>query len=124
LTSIPILRAVPAIMAARTIESKRDRIATILIAPFMTCSARLPVYTLIIAAFIPDRPLLGAAPIDRILIGQFRGWLQPLPIPNNYYRHESQQSAHRVEVVDIGALSQMSLLRKMYQRYNFRFNTS
>ena len=53
---IPLLSAyacaVPAIMATRTIENKRDRIATILIAPFMTCSARLPVYTLIIAAFI------------------------------------------------------------------------
>jgi ferrous iron transport protein B len=60
---IPLLSAyacaVPAIMATRTIENKRDRIATILIAPFMTCSARLPVYTLVIAAFIPDRPLLG-----------------------------------------------------------------
>ncbi len=51
--------AVPAIMATRTIETKRDRLATILIAPFMTCSARLPVYTLIIAAFIADRPILG-----------------------------------------------------------------
>src|SRR5271156_5674501 len=51
--------AVPAIMATRTIENKRDRLATILIAPFMTCSARLPVYTLIIAAFIADRPILG-----------------------------------------------------------------
>jgi len=61
---IPLLSAyacaVPAIMATRTIESKRDRIATILIAPFMTCSARLPVYTMVIAAFLPDRPLLGA----------------------------------------------------------------
>jgi ferrous iron transport protein B len=60
---IPLLSAyacaVPAIMATRTIENKRDRIATILIAPFMTCSARLPVYTLLIAAFIPDRRLLG-----------------------------------------------------------------
>lgn len=60
---IPLLSAyacaVPAIMATRTIENKRDRLATILIAPFMTCSARLPVYLLIIAAFIPDRPLLG-----------------------------------------------------------------
>jgi ferrous iron transport protein B len=60
---IPLLSAyacaVPAIMATRTIESRRDRIATILIAPFMTCSARLPVYTLVIAAFIPERPLLG-----------------------------------------------------------------
>jgi ferrous iron transport protein B len=60
---IPLLSAyacaVPAIMATRTIENKRDRIATILIAPFMTCSARLPVYILIIAAFIPEKPLLG-----------------------------------------------------------------
>jgi ferrous iron transport protein B len=51
--------AVPAIMATRTIENKRDRLATILIAPLMTCSARLPIYTLIIAAFIPSYPLLG-----------------------------------------------------------------
>ncbi|HWB96779.1 MAG TPA: ferrous iron transporter B [Bryobacteraceae bacterium] len=61
---IPLLSAyacaVPAILSTRTIENKRDRIATILIAPFMTCSARLPVYTLIIAAFLPNRPLLGA----------------------------------------------------------------
>jgi ferrous iron transport protein B len=60
---IPLLSAyacaVPAIMATRTIENKRDRIATILIAPFMTCSARLPVYTLVIAAFVPERPVLG-----------------------------------------------------------------
>src|SRR5262249_53927865 len=60
---IPLLSAyacaVPAIMSTRTIENKRDRLATILIAPFMTCSARLPVYTLVIAAFLPDRPLLG-----------------------------------------------------------------
>ncbi|HZU25273.1 MAG TPA: ferrous iron transporter B, partial [Bryobacteraceae bacterium] len=61
---IPLLSAyacaVPAILATRTIENKRDRIATILIAPFMTCSARLPVYALIIAAFIPNQPLVGA----------------------------------------------------------------
>ncbi len=54
---IPLLSsfacAVPGIMAARTIESDRDRLTTILVAPLMTCSARLPVYTLIIAAFIP-----------------------------------------------------------------------
>lgn len=54
---IPLLSsfacAIPGIMAARTIGSERDRLTTILIAPLMTCSARLPVYTLIIAAFIP-----------------------------------------------------------------------
>src|SRR5579871_2725156 len=47
-------------MSTRTIENKRDRIATILIAPFMTCSARFPVYTLIVLAFVPNRPILGA----------------------------------------------------------------
>ena len=55
---IPLLSsfacAIPGIMAARTIESPRDRLTTIMIAPLMTCSARLPVYTLIIAAFIPN----------------------------------------------------------------------
>lgn len=54
---IPLLSsfacAVPGIMAARTINNERDRLTTILVAPLMTCSARLPVYTLIIAAFIP-----------------------------------------------------------------------
>jgi ferrous iron transport protein B len=61
---IPLLSAyacaVPAIMATRTIENKRDRFATILVAPFMTCSARLPIYLLMIAAFVPDRPILGS----------------------------------------------------------------
>jgi ferrous iron transport protein B len=60
---IPLLSAyacaVPAVMAARTIENRRDRTATILIAPLMTCSARLPIYTLIIAAFVPERALVG-----------------------------------------------------------------
>src|SRR5690606_10287658 len=51
--------AVPAILAARTIEDERDRLATIFVVPFMTCSARLPVYALLIAAFIPERALIG-----------------------------------------------------------------
>jgi len=59
---IPLLSAyacaVPAIMATRTIENKRDRMATILVTPFMTCSARLPVYMLLIAAFIPNTVFL------------------------------------------------------------------
>ncbi len=56
---IPLLSsfacAIPGIMATRTIPNVRDRLATIMIAPLMTCSARLPVYALLIAAFIPDR---------------------------------------------------------------------
>lgn len=55
---IPLLSsfacAIPGIMATRTIENRRDRIVTMLIAPLMTCSARIPVYTMLIAAFIPD----------------------------------------------------------------------
>ncbi len=56
---IPLLSsfacAIPGVMAARTIQNPRDRLVTIMIAPLMTCSARLPVYALIIAAFIPAR---------------------------------------------------------------------
>ncbi len=51
--------AIPGIMATRTIESPKDRLVTILIAPLMSCSARLPVYTLLIAACIPDTRVLG-----------------------------------------------------------------
>jgi ferrous iron transport protein B len=58
---IPLLSsfacAIPGIMSTRVIDSRRDRLATILVAPLMTCSARIPVYTLIIGAFVPDRPV-------------------------------------------------------------------
>jgi ferrous iron transport protein B len=60
---IPLLSsfacAIPGIMATRVIDNRRDRLTTILIAPLMTCSARIPVYTLIISAFIPDEPVWG-----------------------------------------------------------------
>ena len=51
--------AIPGIMATRTIETPKDRLVTILVSPLMSCSARLPVYTLLIAACIPDRRVLG-----------------------------------------------------------------
>ncbi|AON52374.1 ferrous iron transporter B [Herbaspirillum seropedicae] len=60
---IPLLSsfacAIPGIMGTRSITDPRDRLATILVAPLMTCSARLPVYALLIGAFIPHRPVLG-----------------------------------------------------------------
>jgi ferrous iron transport protein B len=60
---IPLLSsfacAIPGIMATRVIDNRRDRLTTILIAPLMTCSARIPVYTLIISAFIPAEQLWG-----------------------------------------------------------------
>jgi ferrous iron transport protein B len=51
--------AIPGIMATRTIETPKDRLVTILVAPLMSCSARLPIYTLLIAACIPDLKILG-----------------------------------------------------------------
>jgi ferrous iron transport protein B len=51
--------AVPGIMAARVIENERDRLTTILVAPLLTCSARLPIYALLIAAFVPERSFFG-----------------------------------------------------------------
>src|SRR5688572_17077493 len=60
---IPLLSsfacAIPGIMATRTIESPKDRLVTILVAPLMSCSARLPVYTVLIAACIPNKSVLG-----------------------------------------------------------------
>jgi len=69
---IPLLSsfacAVPGIMATRTIADPKDRLTTILIAPLMTCSARLPVYTLIIAAFIPDRTVAGGIGLQGLVL--------------------------------------------------------
>ena len=60
--------AIPGIMATRTIEDQRDRFATIMIAPFMSCSARLPVYTLMIAAFFAGQTVLGFISLGAVLM--------------------------------------------------------
>jgi ferrous iron transport protein B len=60
--------AIPGIMATRTIEDRRDRFATILIAPFMSCSARLPVYTLMIAAFFAGHTVFGFISLGAVLM--------------------------------------------------------
>ena len=69
---IPLLSsfacAIPGIMATRTIQNPRDRLATIMIAPLMTCSARLPVYALIIGAFIPRRVLWGGLELQGVVL--------------------------------------------------------
>lgn len=69
---IPLLSsfacAVPGIMATRTIDDEKDRLTTILIAPLMTCSARLPVYTMIIGAFIPDRAVLPGIGLQGLVL--------------------------------------------------------
>jgi len=72
---IPLLSsfacAIPGIMATRTIDDPKDRLTTILIAPLMTCSARLPVYTVIIAAFIPARTVGGVGLQGLVMLGLY-----------------------------------------------------
>jgi len=69
---IPLLSsfacAIPGIMATRTIANPRDRLATIMIAPLMTCSARLPVYALIIAAFVPQQTVWGPVQLQGLVL--------------------------------------------------------
>lgn len=69
---IPLLSsfacAIPGIMATRSIQDPRDRMTTILVAPLMTCSARLPVYTLLIAAFIPEQTVWGLFNLQGIVL--------------------------------------------------------
>lgn len=69
---IPLLSsfacAIPGIMAARSIQNPRDRLVTILVAPLMTCSARLPVYALLIGAFIPDRTIGGLFNLQGVVL--------------------------------------------------------
>lgn len=69
---IPLLSsfacAIPGIMATRTIQNPRDRLVTIMIAPLMTCSARLPVYALIIAAFIPEKTVFGILSLQGLVL--------------------------------------------------------
>ena len=69
---IPLLSsfacAIPGIMATRSIQDPRDRLATIMVAPLMTCSARLPVYTLLIGACIPRRDVLGIFSLQGLVL--------------------------------------------------------
>ncbi len=75
---IPLLSsfacAIPGIMATRVIDQKRDRLTTILVAPLMTCSARIPVYTLIIGAFVPSRTVWGFLSLQGlVMFGLYAG---------------------------------------------------
>lgn len=69
---IPLLSsfacAIPGIMAARTIDNPRDRLTTIMVAPLMTCAARLPVYTLVIAAFIPNTTVVAGVGLQGLVM--------------------------------------------------------
>jgi ferrous iron transport protein B len=97
---IPLLSsfacAIPGIMATRTIQDPRDRLTTIMIAPLMTCSARLPVYALIIAAFIPHHQVWGGIELQGlVLFGLYVGaivsaMLVALFMKGTAFRHTTQ----------------------------------
>ncbi|WP_028080855.1 ferrous iron transporter B [Solimonas soli] len=97
---IPLLSsfacAIPGIMATRSIQDPRDRLTTILVAPLMTCSARLPVYTLLIAAFIPQRAVWGVFNLQGlVLFGlYFAGVGSALLVASVMKRLRRDQSEH------------------------------
>lgn len=97
---IPLLSsfacAIPGIMATRSIQDPRDRLTTILVAPLMTCSARLPVYTLLIAAFIPGRTVLGVFNLQGIVLFTlyFAGIFSALAVAFVIKRMRKDKSEH------------------------------
>ena len=122
---IPLLSAyacaVPAILSTRTIENKRDRLATILIAPFMTCSARLAPYLLLIGTFVPDRPLLGpllhtqtAAMLGLYLLGFLAAIATAQLLRSTVLRH--QQSVFVLELPPYRMPNVRSLALRLYDR--------
>ena len=96
---IPLLSsfacAIPGVMAARTIQNKRDRLVTIMIAPLMTCSARLPVYALVIAAFIPEREVGGFMSLQGLVlfILYFAGIISAMAVA--YFMKRAMGSTHK-----------------------------
>ena len=120
---IPLLSsfacAIPGIMATRTIPSIRDRIATIMVAPLMTCSARLPVYALLIAAFIPDRDV-GIFNLQGLVLFSlyFAGVISALLVAYVLKRWQGTSDQHllMLELPDYQWPSPLNLLVGLYDR--------
>lgn len=99
---IPLLSsfacAIPGILATRTIENRNDRLVTILISPLMVCSARLPIYTLLISALIPAKTVFGVLSLQGLIMfllyfsGMFFGLLVALVMKLFFFRKEHQPS--------------------------------
>ena len=104
---IPLLSsvacAVPGIMATRTIESERTRIITIMISPLMTCSARLPVYTLLISTFIPHRSVLGILSLPGlVMFGMYAlGVVVALLVALVLHKLDFQKRRHVVDFIHL-----------------------
>ena len=121
---IPLLSshacAIPGVMAARVIDQKHDRLTTILIAPLMTCSARIPVYTLIIGAFIPDRTVWGVINLQGLVMfglyasGIASGLIVAFVIRNVFWRTASEP--FMMELPTYRLPDAGNLLRNLMQR--------
>ena len=121
---IPLLSshacAIPGVMAARVIDQKHDRLTTILIAPLMTCSARIPVYTLIIGAFIPDRTVWGVINLQGLVMfglyasGIASGLVVAFVIRNVFWRTASEP--FMMELPTYRLPDAGNLLRNLMQR--------
>ena len=112
--------AIPGIMACRTIENKKDRFATIMVAPLMTCSARLPVYILLIGAFIPSIPLLfgitlpGLVLFSLYFLGIVGAILMALVFKKTVFRGESPPLV--LELPTYKLPQWKTVLKNMWQR--------
>ncbi|ABE61958.1 ferrous iron transport protein B [Nitrobacter hamburgensis X14] len=122
---IPLLSsfacAIPGIMATRVIDNKRDRLTTIMVAPLMTCSARIPVYTLIIAAFVPNRPVLGVLGLQGlVMFGLYAaGIFSALAVSfvaNRFFWRDSATPPFMLELPDYKLPQLRSVLMNLYQR--------
>jgi len=122
---IPLLSsfacAIPGIMATRVIDNRRDRLTTIMVAPLMTCSARIPVYTLIIAAFVPDRTVGGIFGLQGlVMFGLYAiGIASALAVSfvaNHFFWRESATPPFMLELPDYKLPQLRSVAMALYAR--------
>lgn len=110
--------AIPAVMAARTIEDRRDRIVTIMMIPLMSCSARLPVYILLIAAFIPNTTLLGFISLQGlVLMGvYFLGMITAIIVALIFNKTKPPHASHNL-MMELPPYRQPMLRSILWQLY-------
>ncbi|MFT8586704.1 ferrous iron transport protein B [Acetobacter papayae] len=119
---IPLLSsfacAVPGIMSTRTIQNPRDRLVTILIAPLMTCSARLPVYALLIGAFVPAHRVLGVFNLQGLVLFALYALaiVSALIVARVLKRGDSDEHPLLLELPDYRLPSLRSLALELWQR--------
>jgi ferrous iron transport protein B len=122
---IPLLSsfacAIPGIMSTRVIDNKRDRLTTILVAPLMTCSARIPVYTLIISAFIPDQQVWGFVGLQGlVMFGLYAaGIVSALGVSfvaNHFFWHDNATPPFMLELPDYKLPQLRSVVIGLYAR--------